>query len=58
MNLSTNSCPCCGNSLLRHVRHGKVCWFCTSCWLEVPLFAISQATPTQTAVKRQQPVKV
>ncbi|MGG6265188.1 hypothetical protein ACQ4M3_07020 [Leptolyngbya sp. AN03gr2] len=29
-------CPCCSEKLLRHVRHGKVYWFCTHCWQEMP----------------------
>jgi ribosomal protein L37AE/L43A len=34
-----NNCPCCGNPLLRHVRHGSnVYWFCQSCWSEMPNF--------------------
>ncbi|NJK50775.1 hypothetical protein HC931_24065 [Candidatus Gracilibacteria bacterium] len=33
-----SNCPCCGNSLLRHVRHGNVYWFCQSCWQEMPNF--------------------
>lgn len=57
MNIKTNTCPCCGDSLLRHVRHGGVYWFCTSCWQEVPLFAVSQA-PRAEAPKREQPVKL
>jgi hypothetical protein len=31
-----NSCPCCSNQLLRHIRHHKIYWFCTSCWQEMP----------------------
>jgi ribosomal protein L37AE/L43A len=45
MNRQTQTCPCCDNSLLRHIRHGKIYWFCTHCWQEVPLLAIEQ-TPT------------
>ncbi len=40
MSMRANSCYCCGNSLLRHVRHGKVYWFCKSCWQEVPLLSV------------------
>ncbi len=32
-----NSCPCCSNQLLRHIRHQKLYWFCTSCWQEMPI---------------------
>jgi hypothetical protein len=37
MSVRSNNCPCCGNSLLRHIRHAGVYWFCTSCRQEVPL---------------------
>ena len=56
MDLKTQACPCCNNSLLRHVRQGKLYWFCTSCWQEVPIFAVSQTTRTETSKRREQPV--
>jgi hypothetical protein len=31
-----NSCPCCSNQLLRHIRHQEIYWFCTSCWQRMP----------------------
>jgi len=31
-----SECPCCSEKLLRHVRHGRVYWFCTHCWQEMP----------------------
>ncbi len=31
-----NTCPCCSDPLLRHVRHGKVYLFCRHCWQEMP----------------------
>lgn len=34
-----NSCPCCGNSLLRHARAGGTYWFCQTCWQEIPFSA-------------------
>ncbi len=30
-----NTCPCCGNLLLRHARQGGVYWFCTNCRQEM-----------------------
>ncbi len=58
MNMQTNSCPCCGSSLLRHARQGGVYWFCTSCWLEVPLLTIAQKPRPESLVKTRpiQPV--
>ena len=29
-------CPCCSQTLLRHIRHGNIYWFCSSCWQEMP----------------------
>jgi ribosomal protein L37AE/L43A len=29
-------CPCCSQKLLRHFRHGRVYWFCSHCWQEMP----------------------
>lgn len=31
-----NSCPCCSNQLLRHIRYQGIYWFCSSCWQEMP----------------------
>jgi hypothetical protein len=31
-----DTCPCCGDALLRHVDHGNLYWFCRSCWAEMP----------------------
>lgn len=42
MKTGTNSCPCCGSSVLRHARQGGVYWFCPSCWQEVPVLTVSQ----------------
>lgn len=29
-------CPCCSNTLLRHVRQGSIYWFCSDCRMEIP----------------------
>ncbi|WP_413171931.1 hypothetical protein [Anabaena azotica] len=42
MSHRANTCPCCGGSILRHVRHGELYWFCLSCRQEVPLLTISR----------------
>ncbi|AFZ55634.1 hypothetical protein H6G54_22515 [Anabaena cylindrica FACHB-243] len=42
MNKRANICPCCGGSILRHVRHGELYWFCLSCRQEVPLLSINR----------------
>lgn len=44
MSMIDNSCPCCGGSLLRHVRHGEIYWFCKTCWQEVPLLTVNRVS--------------
>lgn len=42
-----NSCPCCSQIMLRHVRQHQVYWFCRNCWQEMPLLdheAVHQET--------------
>ncbi len=58
MNMQTNSCPCCDSPLLRHFRQGGVYWFCTSCWQEVPLFAVGQTARAEVSAVRERPVSV
>lgn len=57
MNIRTTSCPCCGSALLRHARQSGVYWFCTSCWQEVPLLAVSQMPRPEALTRRLRPVK-
>jgi uncharacterized Zn finger protein (UPF0148 family) len=57
MNMRTNSCPCCGSSLLRHIRQGGVYWFCTSCWQEVPLLAVGQKRNQEVLAARVRPIQ-
>jgi hypothetical protein len=33
-----NTCPCCSNRLLRHIRCHEVYWFCRNCWQEMPVW--------------------
>lgn len=30
-------CPCCLNNLLRHIGGGRIYWFCSSCYQEMPV---------------------
>lgn len=43
----TSNCPCCSNTLLRHIRSGEVYWFCKHCHQEMPNYAtiLSSSTP-------------
>jgi hypothetical protein len=43
MNQRVNTCLCCGSgSVLRHIRHGKLYWFCLSCRQEIPLLTVNR----------------
>lgn len=57
MTMRTNCCPCCGSSLLRHARQSGVYWFCTSCWQEVPLLAVSQIPRMDSLVARTRQIQ-
>ena len=57
MDMRTNSCPCCGSSLLRHARPGGLYWFCTSCWLEVPLLTMDQKPRPESSVEAERPIQ-
>ncbi|MCF4966789.1 hypothetical protein [Nostoc sp. CMAA1605] len=48
MSILVNNCPCCGGSILRHVRHGELYWFCLSCRQEVPLLNTNRLTTVDT----------
>ena len=48
MIMRANTCPCCGGSLLRHIRHGGLYWFCVSCRQEVPQLGINCLTNLDT----------
>jgi DNA-directed RNA polymerase subunit M/transcription elongation factor TFIIS len=32
-----NTCPCCSDILLRHVKENQVFWFCRNCWQSMPV---------------------
>jgi ribosomal protein L37AE/L43A len=44
-------CSCCSNTLLRHIRSGKIYWFCSHCHQEMPDYTTlaSQAKNQATA---------
>ncbi|MBE9007140.1 hypothetical protein IQ259_19230 [Fortiea sp. LEGE XX443] len=48
MSMRANTCPCCGGSLLRHVRHGGLYWLCLSCRQEVPQLTINRLANVDT----------
>ncbi|HCF30121.1 MAG TPA: hypothetical protein DEV81_23630 [Cyanobacteria bacterium UBA11049] len=34
---SKHNCPCCSNTLLRHIRLGGLYWRCSRCYQEMPV---------------------
>ncbi len=48
MSMKANTCPCCGASLLRHVRHAELYWFCQSCRQEVPQLTVCSLANAET----------
>lgn len=41
--LSAN-CPCCSNTLLRHIRSREIYWFCIHCHQEMPNYSALSST--------------
>jgi hypothetical protein len=45
---SAHLCPCCTQTLLRHIRANKIYWFCDYCYQEMPVLdSIFPAIPPQ-----------
>ncbi|HEY9649407.1 MAG TPA: hypothetical protein V6C95_02005 [Coleofasciculaceae cyanobacterium] len=40
--MSTPTCPCCSETLLRHIRVKDVYWFCRHCYQEMPHYGSPQ----------------
>lgn len=38
-----NDCPCCSSSMLRHIDHNRVYWYCSHCHQEMPNFSLEIA---------------
>ncbi|MTJ10308.1 MULTISPECIES: hypothetical protein [unclassified Anabaena] len=55
MSIIVNTCPCCGGSVLRHVRYHEVYWFCLSCRQEVPILSINSETKLEPHNKKVVP---
>ncbi len=34
--MASSHCPCCSDTLLRHIRSGEIYWFCGRCHQEMP----------------------
>jgi ribosomal protein L37AE/L43A len=46
--MAINSCPYCGNRVLRHIRHKEIYWLCKSCREEIPAIMTNTARFSQT----------
>ncbi|MDY6938020.1 MAG: hypothetical protein SWY16_10165 [Cyanobacteriota bacterium] len=46
-----NTCPCCSDQLIRHVRQSQIYWFCPTCWQEMPDLAETIARALQARNK-------
>jgi hypothetical protein len=42
-----NTCPCCSEQLLRHIRQNSIYWFCPRCKQEMPALELLNAKLTQ-----------
>ncbi|MCL1468772.1 hypothetical protein LAY41_30755 [Argonema galeatum A003/A1] len=58
MNTRSNTCPCCGSGLLRHIRHEGIYWFCTSCHQEVPSLLSIRMLHCDTLKQQSRPLSV
>lgn len=47
-----NDCPCCSSSMLRHIEHNRVYWYCSYCHQEMPNFALEIAQNKQNSSAR------
>ncbi|MFM7364706.1 MAG: hypothetical protein ACKO11_09460 [Cuspidothrix sp.] len=54
MSIIVNTCPCCGSSVLRHVRHHEVYWFCLSCRQEVPVLTVNGVSKSNLETRNQE----
>jgi hypothetical protein len=54
MSIIVNTCPCCGGSILRHVRHHEVYWFCLSCRQEVPVLTVNGVSKPNSETRNQE----
>ena len=41
-----NTCPCCSEQLLRHIRQNSIYWFCPRCKQEMPALELINAKLT------------
>jgi hypothetical protein len=45
-----NYCPCCKDTLLSHISHNHIYWFCPSCWQEMPVCSLPNSHSLTEAI--------
>ncbi|MBP0001444.1 MAG: hypothetical protein J7641_21050 [Cyanobacteria bacterium SID2] len=54
--MAVKSCPCCGKSMLQHVRTNLLYWYCSSCTFSMPAPSENGVAPLpQTATPAKTP---
>jgi hypothetical protein len=48
-----NSCPCCSDVLLRHIRGHEVYWFCRNCWQSMPVLSVNRSNFASRVTNRE-----
>ena len=48
-----NYCPCCKDTLLSHISHNHVYWFCPSCRQEMPVSALPNTDGLRAAISNK-----
>ena len=49
-----NPCPCCSNTMLRHLSGSHSYWYCSSCRIEMPNIERQKAKPEIAKLDRQE----
>lgn len=48
---ANNPCPCCSDSMLRHLSKQHSYWYCPSCRIEMPLIESRQMSDRKSKIK-------
>ncbi|MEO0431210.1 MAG: hypothetical protein AAF151_05885 [Cyanobacteria bacterium J06656_5] len=50
-----NKCLCCHTSLLRHIRHSRIYWYCSTCRQDMPQTTTTAVSQSFPMAQRHQP---
>ncbi|MBK1986252.1 hypothetical protein A0J48_001575 [Sphaerospermopsis aphanizomenoides BCCUSP55] len=53
-----NYCPCCSDSLLKHIRRSETYWFCRTCWQEMPVITLNLSSSLPETILAKVPRKI